>query len=342
MKIGIVGYYGYQNAGDERILFCLKRFFSQHEIVVVNGFEEAVGKLESLNRCDYVLFGGGGLILRGLNYFVPWLEGIHTRFGCIGISVETLNRDNKDFVDLLKQKSEFILVRDKRSLELLGHHYKVIVGPDLTFLYPYEIIAPVKDDVCGINLRPWHYWKSDYRDRYYYRMVRLNQRFPGLKKYYPLPKWEPGKAVALAQTQFGRLIPIPLQTGSDINSDESLLTEFFGELPAQTFLASLKQCRYLVGMRLHALMFACQMGIPFVSLSYQPKNEAFCNAIGLETVSFGLYTRVSKFEEALLQMKASYHDTREILLDYRSQSSKVLNDIMGSISRLLSKSWVVT
>ena len=41
-------------------------------------------------------------------------------------------------------------------------------------------------------------------------------------------------------------------------------------------------------MRLHGLIFACQTGIPFVSLSYQPKNRAICKDLRLAWASVEL------------------------------------------------------
>jgi len=64
--------------------------------------------------------------------------------------------------------------------------------------------------------------------------------------------------------------------------------------PTEFTIVDLQACRYIVGMRLHALIFACQAAIPFLSLSYQPKNEGFAGLRDARTV-------VGYFQPALLR-----------------------------------------
>ena len=46
-------------------------------------------------------------------------------------------------------------------------------------------------------------------------------------------------------------------------------------LHPQEMLAVIGQCRFLIGMRLHALIFAALAGVPAEGLAYDPKVEAF-------------------------------------------------------------------
>ena len=78
----------------------------------------------------------------------------------------------------------------------------------------------------------------------------------------------------------------------------------------------LEQCRYLVGMRVHSLVFACQMGIPFVSLSYQPKNHAFCGSVGMEDFSVDLY-KLDRLPNVLQELVDGHSRIRDSLLDAR-------------------------
>ena len=58
MKLGIIGWYGHSNLGDERILYCLKKNFSHHDIVVFHGLNDAYKRIDLVNKCDYVLKTG--------------------------------------------------------------------------------------------------------------------------------------------------------------------------------------------------------------------------------------------------------------------------------------------
>ena len=142
MKIAQIGWAGNANQGDERMFYCIKRYFKKHEIVRFRNLLEAIQSIELVNSCDYVLIGGGGLIFRGFSRYVEFIKSIKKPLGCIGISIEAdnLNPDMEAGLSLLKKKCDFIYVRDQKSKKLLQNHYKVIVGPDLSFLYPFKQI----------------------------------------------------------------------------------------------------------------------------------------------------------------------------------------------------------
>jgi glycosyltransferase involved in cell wall biosynthesis/MoaA/NifB/PqqE/SkfB family radical SAM enzyme len=306
MKIGIIGWYGHGNAGDERILYCLKRFFDGHELLATAGFSDAARKIDALNSCDYVLLGGGGLILRGINKHADLIRSIRPPLGCVGLGVEACHEDNAEFVAALKEKSEFILVRDPESRELLQNHFRVIVGPDLTHLYPFDVVDPVEADTCGLSFRPW----SD-------------------------PKWEPEKACETIKRRFARLLPLPFYLEQGKENDHDVLSPLLGQVNDGIPLPDLHRlCRYVIGMRFHSLVFACQMGIPFVSLSYQPKNERFCKALGMDDLSVS-FDDMTCLDAAISTLKATYGDLREKLLSFRGQTHAEIESIMTNIRRLV-------
>jgi polysaccharide pyruvyl transferase WcaK-like protein len=336
MKIGLIGWYGHENAGDERILYCLKRFFEGHEFFVTNSFDDALTKLKDLNRCDFVILGGGGLILRGYGIYASLINHIKPRFGCVGISIEAIHKDNIELIEALKKKAEFILVRDIKSRIILETHSKVIVGPDLTFLYPFEITNPVEADICGVNIRDWPYWTWELNSNSYNLIHKLNNYFPILKKIYPFPKWMPERAIEILKDNFYDLVPISLYNESLRKSDYELMRNYFDKVDDKFSSEVYKSCSYIVGMRLHSLIFACQMGIPFISLSYQPKNQEFCRSVGLEHLSVDLFD-LSKLKPAISFMKDSKYELREKLLYYREKNKQEINNIMKRILKVITK-----
>src|SRR4051794_3592764 len=82
MRIGLIGWYGRQNAGDERILHAIRVAFSRHDVLPTNSFDHAWSIIDELNRCDLVLLGGGGLILRGFGVYAGLIGAIKPRFAC--------------------------------------------------------------------------------------------------------------------------------------------------------------------------------------------------------------------------------------------------------------------
>lgn len=330
MHIGIIGWYGKANAGDERILYNLQKFFDDHDLSIFIAWQDAWNRIDELNRCDFVLIGGGGLILPGINSWTKLLEALTVPFGCIGISVETQHSSAAEFIASLKQKAKFILVRDQQSAHILNDNQKVIVGPDLTFLYPYDIVDIQTQDRVGLSLRPWHYWQGELYTPKHYWMSLINSRVPFFERIYLFSKWEPKTAVAILRQRFPTILPIPLNTYGNSSNDVLLLKEFFNTIDSTFSPEHLSTCRYLIGMRLHSLIFACQMGIPFLSLSYMPKNKHFCHEIGLPQLSIPL-NDMSYFSTMLLYMIENAHSIREHLLEKRSENTRLIHRQMSQI-----------
>jgi polysaccharide pyruvyl transferase WcaK-like protein len=322
------------NAGDERILLCLRRFFDGHELVVTTSFNDALARLAELNSCDFVMLGGGGLILRGTGRFTTLIEQLKPRFGCVGISVEARHADNLKMIEALKERSEFILVRDNRSSELLEGHFKVIVGPDLTFLYPYDITTPSDAQVCGLNLRPWRFWSGEHKGVQDQLMTKLHAHMPALANLYPFARWDPLKAVTSLRNRFAELVALPLYLEDNVENDRDVLLRFFSQVPYFFSDEVFDACRYIVSMRLHGLIFACQKGIPFLSLSYQPKNEHFCSALGLSENSVNIFDKES-LSSAMHRLTSNHAGLRSRLLDARADYQREITAIMEAIRRLV-------
>lgn len=330
MRIGLIGWYGHENAGDERLLFSLKRFFDGNDFLVTSGFDDAVHKIDDLNRCDYMLIGGGGLILRGFGRHSRLIESLTPHFGCVGISVEAAHEDNRAFIEAIKAKADFIYVRDANSQALLQNHPKVVVGPDLSYLYPFEPIEPTEKETCGLNLRNWHYANTEYGGRLYQWLVYLDKKIPHFQRFYPFQKWQPEKLIIRLQKKIDTILPLPLYTEGKRKDDVKELQRYLGNVPTSFSPDLFKQTRYLIGMRLHSLIFASQVGIPFLSLSYQPKNVEFCKPIQLDC-SLDLFN-LSRLENRLDYLKEHYDEIRVRLLEFTSQQRKRAWELMSSIS----------
>lgn len=335
MKIGLIGWYGHLNYGDERMLYCIKRYFSNCNFFITHGWDDAKNNIKELNKCDYILIGGGGLILRNISRKANFISKIKKPFGFIGVSIEDKHKSMEPFFDIIKQKAEFILVRDNQSKKYLNHHYKVIIGPDLTFLYPFKVIQNViKEDVCGTNLRYWHYWKGTYLGQYYNVMRYLDKKFPSFKRLYPFAKWESDKTINIIKEKFNLVLPIPFYFELNTKNDKVTLSKYFNNIPSNFNIDLYKRIRYLIGMRYHSIVFATQCGIPFISLSYQPKNKNFCTDMSLDSLSTEIY-EINELDSKIDYLKNNYKNIRERLIEYREKCIKDINYIFQSISNLI-------
>jgi polysaccharide pyruvyl transferase WcaK-like protein len=310
-RIGVIGWYGHGNAGDERILACLRRLFDGDELLPTRSLKDALERLEDLNRCDYVLFGGGGLVLRNTGRYAELFERLEPPFSCVGLGVEFRDPANKALLDVLKSRAEFIHVRDSDSCARLECHPNVITGTDLTFLYPYDVAPWSSAPSCALNLRPWPASPGPRPRGWLQRLIR--ETAP--------PPWNPRSAIECIRRHFSEIVPLPLYAEPGEPSDAELLAEHLEPGGREFSPQRLASCRYVVSMRLHALIFACQMGIPFVSLSYQPKNKAICRDLGMEWASVELGDS-DALDAALGSLIARGPELRARLLDRREESVK--------------------
>ncbi|MGA1840025.1 MAG: polysaccharide pyruvyl transferase family protein [bacterium] len=334
MKLGVIGWYGHSNFGDERMLYCIKNVFPEHDFLAANNWNDARDKLNELNKCDYILIGGGGLILRNIFNQVDFFQSLKRPFALIGVSIEANHNNMNSFFQIIKEKAEFILVRDKQSKKYLGNHYKVIVGPDLTFLCPFNIVDVKKDDICGLNLRYWFYWKAQLHGSYHNLMIKMNNIYSVLKNIYPLKKWEPDKAVEIIKRNFKYILPITFYSEKNAINDYVILSGYFKNV-APFFDTSLyDKIRYLVGMRYHSIVFAVQCGIPFISLSYQPKSMKFCSDIDLKMLSVDIFN-LNELDDKINYIKENYQHIRNHIISYREKAVKEIKYIFSSISALI-------
>jgi len=330
MDIAIIGWYGHENIGDERILYCLKRAFCGHTLSIYGSWDDALAHLDQINRCDYVLIGGGGLILRDTHKYTLLIEQIKQPLSFVGISIESDHPDLYDFFDVMKRKAQHIFVRDSESKKILNDHYKVIVGPDLTFLYPYDIKEEIKHDSCGLNIRPWHYWNFVLNGSYHNFMSKIDIKYPSLKKYYFMPKWDEERAVSTVFKSFKAVEPIPFYFEVNNKNDFTVMSKYFNELAAEYDENTYNNIRYLIGMRFHSILFATQYGIPFLSLSYQPKNSNYLNDADLKDLSVDIYNN-SELNTRINYIKYNYKSIRERLIHCRIKYNSEVKYIMKNI-----------
>jgi len=235
---------------------------------------------------------------------------------------------------VLEERAEFIYVRDRDSFGRLDRRFKAIVAPDLTFLAPFEVAEWNGESRCALNLRPWRSWGLEYQGRAD-RLLRWLDEGPAS----PLipTGWDPAASVAIVRDRMRVVSACPLYTEASRENDRSTLLGFFEDVPETFTPDSIAIHDYFVGMRLHGLIFSCQMGIPFLSLSYQPKNEAFCADLGLPELSVPL-GHGDALEHALDHLMAAGRDLRSALLDRRSEYRAQALAVMNGIERLIRRS----
>lgn len=303
-KVVISGYYGFDNTGDEAILAAmiqaLRKQEEKVEITVLSANPpktasaygvKAVSRnslwqiIQELKTSQLFLSGGGGLLQditsqRTVPYYLTLvylakLLGVPTAFYAQGIG-PLEGKLGRFLTARIGKKVDLVTLRDQQSRqELLNLGFspeKIIVTADPVFgLLPegdglklLEQEGVVKDQrpLLGISLRSWQ----------------------GLENYQQVIAQVAQKAMEKWQAQ---VIFLPFHLPSDYETCLQVASLVPGETKVLSgnyhptnYLSLIGQLDFLLGMRLHALIFAARMGVPLLGISYDPKIDRFLELAG--------------------------------------------------------------
>ena len=311
-KIVISGYYGFNNAGDEAlltaILASLRAIEPKAEITVISGNPgntivkhqvkslyrfAAVRLLRAIGEADLVISGGGSLLQdvtskRSLIYYLSIIAAAKWKGRKVMLFAQGIgpirNRLMRLLTRLVVNKADAITVRDRDSAEELARMgvpaVKVEVTADPVLMLNPEskvmgkaILAEAGLDpykpIIGVSVREW---PENQRC--------LKQLATALGK--------------LSEKYNAQIAILPLQVSMDLK-DSQLLQSYLpkirnrvallqGDYSTEEFLSIIGSFRLLIGMRLHALIFAAVMKVPLMAISYDPKVDSFLKVIGTEAV----------------------------------------------------------
>jgi hypothetical protein len=325
MNIGIIGWWRHDNQGDLTILANMTRALAPHRVVPIDlPFVLTEDALRRLNRLDFLILGGGGLLQRvppsPFDTFDEWGKRLETPIGAAGIGVDELPDAYRRPVMALVEQARFCYVRDAASQDILGHA-KVRVAPDLTFLYP---LRPPADNgahvptrpICGVNLRS----------------------SPGLDA----EAW-----LAMLKRLPVRLRGVPM-SGLATWREPAMLRDLDGSC-ADAFRPDLfAGLDLMIGTAFHAVVFATQAAVPTIAIAYAPKVQRFMADVGLAdyVVEPGEPQRVPELVAQVLDRRAQLSDhLRQSTAALSGEAQRVFADVRAAIeagasSRAHSGPWV--
>jgi len=302
-KIAISGYYGFQNIGDEAILYSMIQAFDTiggiEPIALSNNPKytrkqygiESVDRwklfalIKSLRKCDQLVSGGGSLLQdvtgpKSIIYylgvvFLAKLLGKKVMFYAQGIGPINTPR-GKWLMKWLANKADLITVRDEASKKLLGQ--LGVNKPE---------IRETVDAVLGIDRKKVN---TQPGEKLLTEMGIFKDEAPIIG--VSLREWQNSDSYkkVMAKTcdnliEMGyRIIFIPFHFPSDIDpgrdtiklmsrGEKAVLME--NQVDVEEMLGLLGSLHMMIGMRLHSLIMAAVMGVPIVGISYDPKVDSF-------------------------------------------------------------------
>jgi len=303
--IVISGYYGFANAGDEAMLTSMIEALTDIEphikVTVISGNPDDTKRRHGVNavyRLNYpeiiktldnsqLLISGGGSLLqdvtsdRSLYYYLSimmlakklgkpvmlYAQGIGPVQGGLA----------KGAMRYIGNMVDLISVRDDGSYEELKR-LKVTVPPIYVTADPVLAMHPVDKQIgrailrdngqesaaplIGISVREWKDW-SHFKLEIAHAADRMIE--------------ELGARVVFIPMQWPDDLSVSKKIAGRMNHKAAVLS---GEYTTSELLSLVGNLDLLIGIRLHALIFAAVMQVPMAGISYDPKIERFLKMIG--------------------------------------------------------------
>ena len=309
-KIVLSGYFGFNNAGDEAILYAiiktLKQIDPELEITVLSHDPEKTKKqysevginvlnrwkifevLKALARCDLLISGGGSLLqdvsssnsplyYLGIILLAKFLDKPIMIYAQ-GIGPLKKKRNRRLTAWLLNGVNK-ITVRDQESKEdlvAMGIQQEIIVTADPVLgLNKKEV-----DEKLGREILERYGLTRDKEEKLlgvYLRPWGKNEYLPALIEALN-QMLKKGWQIVFVPMQFPGDIPVAREALHLLHNHQGLLLKE-GYSPEE-LLSLTKNFDLIVGMRLHSLIMAVVAGVPMVGLSYDPKVDRFLRQAG--------------------------------------------------------------
>lgn len=308
-RIVVSGYYGSKNAGDEAMLAAMLEVLGDLDpklhITVISADPEDTRRrhgvdaiswlglpaiFRELRRADLLISGGGSLLQnvtsrRSLYYYMgiiamARLAGTKVMLYAQGIG-PILGGVAEHAMRWLGNRVDLITVRDQGSLaelERLG----ICRPPIECTADPVLAIHPVGREtgraifrayhadgakpVVGISVREWQGWTH-----YKKVLAEVSDR--------------------IVRELGARVVFVPMQFPDDVRAAQKIAAQtkepctiLKDEYTTSEFLSLVGNMDLMLGIRLHALIFAGVMGVPMIGISYDPKIDRFLSSIGEQPV----------------------------------------------------------
>lgn len=351
-RIAISGYYGFRNSGDEAvlksILLALELSAKEQGISIIPivlsidpdwttrmyGVESVhrmrpKSVLAALRGCDGLISGGGSLLQDATSAkTIPYYTAVIKLAQWLGkptfIYSQGIGPLHRSWLHPLirsaMNRSRYLSVRDLESAELLGRigvardRIEVVPDPVMGLPLPQASAEGVQEDsrpVVGVSLR---FWRKDRAD--------MDAIADGLAQ--------------LAAKRAVRLRFLPFHTPDDIEASQYVIQRLGGLQDSsaevveagddpQQMLLQVSRCDLLIGMRLHALIYAANTRVPLLGISYDPKIDQFLHRLQQSAVGTTDRLEPSALAAAagtLLENHAGWLAEKSDIIDKLKQQSR--------------------
>ena len=299
----ISGYYGYKNIGDDSLLKAIVQTLKEQKpdvsITVLSKKPKEtaelynVGSIHRYNvfkiwnilRHTRLLVSGGGSLLQDVTsnhsykYYSSIIKiaiwcGAKVMVYANGIGPLVGEKNRKDCKNLLDRVHK-ITLRDEQSmqeLESMGLQNEITVSADPAFsLIPSNEGFKEETPYFVVSVRKWKELPDDFADKLGAVCNAIREKYGFTPIFVPMQSWmDTDLSVEVAARCEGKVTP-------NFENVENLI-EY------------IKNSEFVLGMRLHSLIYSLNVGVPLVALSYDPKVDAIvhkwdcCKAFDVENI----------------------------------------------------------
>jgi polysaccharide pyruvyl transferase CsaB len=291
------GYYGYGNAGDEAVLAAITASIAsiapQSTFVVTSGAPDqtqsahaspqyslrAIARqhpkslVAAIRACDVFVSGGGSLLqdvtsVRNVVYYTSLIRFAALSRKPVMIYAHGVGplrkRISQKLTRAAMQSAYRITVRDDESkllLQRIGVAKPIEVTADPVWSLEADAPSSPSGPTWCVSMRSWVGREGEFGPA----LVALARRHGARLRFLPMQPMHDGPL----STAF-------LRDYADPSLDEIIDTT--GMHP-RAILAEAASCSLMIGMRLHALIFAASQRVPCVAINYDPKVESLAKII---------------------------------------------------------------
>lgn len=307
----IIGWFGYNNIGDEMILSTLVSHLNPDtcELTVISKDPKQTQQIHNtksvannwkaiscLKKSDIIVFGGGQIFNDNRFRTIPYWSIIlnltrilnrKAKICLINQGFEAKNRLLKHILSSTLTKADLITVRDSASFTLTKNmklKNPISTGPDIVFSTTQNSNKPQnqnksKPKTIGVNLRPPFWWRSKPDANLYAENLAATFDLLIEQKCVNIvfvPFRIPAKE-SPTDLEFSEYVKSKLKHQNQVQIHIPLLdTGFFDDL-----INCFSSFDFFLGTTFHSLVLAIKLGIPLLAFPYQERCRILLNDLNL-------------------------------------------------------------
>ncbi|TWT07011.1 polysaccharide pyruvyl transferase CsaB [Planococcus sp. CPCC 101016] len=338
MRVVLSGYYGFDNVGDEAILYAiihsLREYYPGIEIYVLSNKPEKTAetyRVKAINRwslkevraaiksSDGLISGGGSLLQdetgrKSIPYYAGVMKIAQQLKKPVFVYAQGMgpinSKVNQMIVKHVLNAVTLLTVRDQQSKQLLE---KIGVRSQIDL---------VPDPVMGLDASDFHSsWLQ--QQNFQNKVISVSVR-DWANDVYAFHEIAAGLDQLVNKGY--EIVFVPMHGKHDFKTsqqvEEMMKTKAYvapHDSTIQEKMAIIKESDVLFGMRLHALIFAAVGYTPFVALSYDPKIDSFAEIVGQPVLG---HVETKDWDQADL-VKA----IENIFTDYPNEMEKIKKEV---------------